>query len=243
MGRDHYLVCYDARFGRRFEAYLLHASLERVVGVGIDGEFHALSVVYLSDVGLIDVGYNLHLRQVVGYGEERRSLETRGDGLSLLYRAADDHSVDGRCDGCITQVALHLDDGCLGLLIGVARLFVEVECLVVFGIADQLLFVQRACAGIVLRLVFVFVPAACEFCFRLFELGLKCDLVHFGDQLPGLHLVIVVDIKAVYDSRNLGSDLHLRNGFHCAGRHDRVADRDAACRGRLQRDPLFTGIA
>ena len=85
---------------------------------------------------------------------------------------ADDHAVDRRGDGRITQVALYLDHCRLALLVGVAGRFVEVKSLVVLCIAHQLFFMQGLGAGVVLGLVFVFGFAAGELCLSRFEFGL-----------------------------------------------------------------------
>ena len=236
VGRDDHLVGHDARFGRRFEADLLHHPLEGVVGVGVDGELHPLSVGYLPDVGFVDIGHDLHLRQVVGNGEERRCLEARRHGLPLLHGAADDHAVDRGGDRRVAQIAFDLDDGGLGLFVGVARLLVEVEGFVVFGVAYQLLLVEGARARVLLHAVFVFGLAARQLGLRRFQFGLQGHLVHFGDELSGFHHVVVVDVEPVDDPRYLRTHLHFGDRFHRSRSRDRVADRDAARRSRFQRD-------
>ena len=97
---------------------------------------------------------------------------------------------------------------------------------------------QRLRAGVVLRLVVVFSLAVCQFGLGRFEFSLQGHLVHFGDQLSGLHHVVVVDVEAVDDARDLRSDLHLGNGFDGSGRRHRITDRNAACGCRFQGDPL-----
>ena len=62
----------------------------------------------------------------VSYTQLRR-LEARRHGLPLLHGAADDHAVDRGGDRRVAQIAFDLDDGGLGLFVGVARLLVEVE--------------------------------------------------------------------------------------------------------------------
>lgn len=123
----------------------------------------------------------------------------------------------GEVMGRVVQVSPHLDDGRLGLFVGVARLFVLVEGLVVFGIADQLLFVEGPGPRVVLRLVFVFGLAAGQLSFRLFQFGLERHLVHLGDQLSGVHHVVVVHVELVDDARHLRTDIHLRDRLHRTG--------------------------
>lgn len=169
---DDHFVGDHVRFGRGFEPYLEDRPLERVVRIGIYGELYPLAVGDLADVGFVHIGHDLHLCQVVGDGEERRGFESGSHRLALFDGTADDHAVDRRGDGRITQVALYLDHCRLALLVGVAGRFVEVKSLVVLCIAHQLFFMQGLGAGVVLGLVFVFGFAAGELCLSRFEFGL-----------------------------------------------------------------------
>lgn len=174
-------------------------------------------------------GHDLHLRQVVGDGEERRRLEARRHGLPLLHGAADDHAVDRGGDRRVAQIAFDLDDGGLGLFVGVARLLVEVEGFVVFGVAYQLLLVEGARARVLLHAVFVFGLAARQLGLRRFQFGLQGHLVHFGDELSGFHHVRCSRLlEPVDDSRHLRTHLHFGDRLHRSRSRDGVADRDAA---------------
>ena len=51
-----------------------------------------------ADVGLVDVGVHLHLRQVRGDDEERRRLHAGGHRLADVHAALDDDAVDRRRD-------------------------------------------------------------------------------------------------------------------------------------------------
>ena len=91
-------------------------------------------------------------------------------------------------------------------------------------------------AGVVLGLVLVFGSAAGELCLGRLEFGLEGHLVHFGDQLSGLDLVVVVGVEFVDDTRYLRTDLDLRDRFDRSGRRHRVADGDVTYGSRFEPD-------
>ena len=53
-----------------------------------------MPIFYVTYVGFIHVGYHLHLGQVCRDGEQGRSLEAGGHGLSFFNCAVDHDTVD-----------------------------------------------------------------------------------------------------------------------------------------------------
>ena len=68
------------------------------VGEGVHAERDLLARAHAPDVGLVDGGVDLHLRQVVRDHEQDRRLERRGHRLAHVHVARDHDAVDGRRD-------------------------------------------------------------------------------------------------------------------------------------------------
>ena len=61
-----------------------------------------------ADVGLVDVGVDLHLGQVLRDREQRGGLQAGRDGLPHVHGARDDDAVDGGADDRVLEVELGL---------------------------------------------------------------------------------------------------------------------------------------
>ncbi len=61
---------------------------EGFIGMGIDREARLLPFTHAADVGLIYVDLNLHLRKILGDGEQHGGLKRRGHRLARLDDAA-----------------------------------------------------------------------------------------------------------------------------------------------------------
>jgi hypothetical protein len=66
--------------------------------MGVDGESGALAGPDAVDVGLVDLGVDLHPAQVLSEGEQDRRLQAGGHGLTTVDVAPDHHPVDRRPD-------------------------------------------------------------------------------------------------------------------------------------------------
>ena len=88
----------DVLVDRGVEPDLGDRAPELLLGVGVDREARHLAGRDPADVGLVDVGLDLHLGQVLGDGEQGRRLERGGHGLADVVLARHHHPVDGRGD-------------------------------------------------------------------------------------------------------------------------------------------------
>ena len=79
-----------------------------VVGEGVDGERDALTFLYTTDVGFVNVGNDAHVCQVLGNGEQLRGVERGCHRLAFLYALRQHHTVYGAGDGGIAQIGLCL---------------------------------------------------------------------------------------------------------------------------------------
>ena len=73
-GDDH-RIGDDVLAHRRVEADLRNLSAEFLIRIRVDGEARELSDLHAADVGLIDVGLHLHLRQILRDRKKRRRLK------------------------------------------------------------------------------------------------------------------------------------------------------------------------
>ncbi len=108
--RDHGRVDDDVRHGLRAEPDELHPALEGAVRKGVDGEEHGLVRPHPADVGLVDVGVDLHVPQILRHQEQGRGLQRGRDRLPEFDRALHDHAVDRRADLRVAQIDLDLAD-------------------------------------------------------------------------------------------------------------------------------------
>ena len=98
LGVDHHRVGdHIVERGRR-QPDLLDRALEGDVGIGIDIEADRIIAGDLADIGLVDLGIDLHLGEVLGDGEQLGRRHAGRDRLPGLYRALDHHAVDRRAD-------------------------------------------------------------------------------------------------------------------------------------------------
>ena len=102
---DDRVVGDDVLHRRRVHADLAHDALER----SPSGKASTLNVTGLprldaADVGLVHLGVDLHLRQVLRDREDRRRLQRGGDGLADVDVARDDDAVDRRADHRVVEI-------------------------------------------------------------------------------------------------------------------------------------------
>ena len=84
--RDNYLVRHEVVRRGSLLAHLLHLALESVVGVSVYGERHALALLHVAYVSLVNICHYLHVGEVLRDGEQLRRREACRNGLSLLNR-------------------------------------------------------------------------------------------------------------------------------------------------------------
>ena len=216
-GIGHHVAC-----GGRFHADLVHGAFKHIVHVGIDSESHALSHFHLPNVGFVDVGFHLHLGQVVGQGEQSRRAERGSYGLAHFHGTVKDDAIDRRIDFGIAQIhhslvvgGLRVSFAHLGLGVGVLRLligcqrcgirFIKLFCTFVgeFGIIELALGRGKAGLGTTQALV-------------------ECLLVQFGHQLTFLHHIVEIDIDFFHLTRYLRTDFDGLHRLDGARRGDRV---------------------
>ena len=110
---DHRRVGDDVLDRLRAEPDGAHGAGEGAVRIGVDREAHALACLEPPDIGLVDIGVDVDLAQVLGDGEQRRRVEGGGDGLAEVDLALHDDAVDRRAD--IRALEIDLDVPELGL--------------------------------------------------------------------------------------------------------------------------------
>ena len=98
----------DVLLDDRLQPHLRHRADEVVGRVGVDAEGDVLARTDAADVRLVEVGDDLHLRQVGGEDEQRRRLHAGGDRLADVHVARDDQAVDRRGDDRVLEVDLVL---------------------------------------------------------------------------------------------------------------------------------------
>src|SRR5512143_615218 len=81
-------------------------SLERGIGISVNSEIYLLPEFHQPYVRLGHVRVDLHLCEVLGYCEQRRRLETRGNGLTHIDVPGYHHTVDRREDLRVFKVLL-----------------------------------------------------------------------------------------------------------------------------------------
>ena len=195
---SHHIAC-----GGWFHANLVHGTFKHIVHVGIDGEGHPLPYFHLPDVGFIDVGFHLHLGQVVGQGKQGWRAERSSHGLAHLNGTIENDAVDGRINLGVGQVNPSLVVGSLS--ISLAHLSLRVGILR-FLIGSQ---------GGGIRLIELFRAFVCEF--RVVELALGRSearlgatqtlverlLVQFCQEVTFLHHIVEVDVNLLHLTRHL----------------------------------------
>ncbi len=105
----------DIRHGLRAETHLLHHAFEGAARKRVHGEGHALARLDAADIGLVDIGRDFHLAQIVGDAEQLRRLRRCGDGLAQFDIAQHDDAGHRRADFGILQIDLDLPRGGLAL--------------------------------------------------------------------------------------------------------------------------------
>ena len=206
-GDDH-LIGDHVALGGGLLTHLLDGTLEDVVGEGINGERDALTYLYVTNVGFVNVGNNPHVGEVLGNGEEFGRVEGGGHGLTFLHRLGEHHAVDGRGDGGIAEVGLspaHTLAGGVHLLLGL--LVTEAGILEIVG-ADQSLVVKCLIAGEIGFLIVEVALLAVEVGLGRVELADEVGLVEFGNNLSFPHYAVVIHIEAGYDTRHLRTHGH-----------------------------------
>ena len=219
-GVDHDLVCHYVRRGGRLQPHLPHRTVEGVVGICVDGEIDTLALLHGADVGLVDVGYDLHLAQVVGYGEERWGRVSRRYGLSLVDGARQHHAADGRVDLRVAEVYLGTLQRQLGLTVAALGLEIGRLGIVILRVGDEVLLEEVALTLEVLLLELVVELRGAERLLGYGLLGFERRAVELRDELALLHLRVEIDIYVGYDSRDLCTHVDLVHGVdRTRGRH------------------------
>ena len=104
----------------RLQPDLPDRAVELLAGIRVDAEGHRLARPDAADVGFVDAGVDLHLRQVGGDDEQRRRRHAGRDGLADVDAALNDDAVDRRRDHRVVEVDLILIDR--GFRLGDGRL-------------------------------------------------------------------------------------------------------------------------
>ena len=65
-----------------------------IIGEGIDGETHALTLFHATDVSLVDIGNHAHVGQILSDAEQFRGVERGSHRLTFLHRLRQYHTVD-----------------------------------------------------------------------------------------------------------------------------------------------------
>ena len=141
---------------------------------------------HLTNVGLVDVGYHLHIVKV-GDGEDVGNRHVGNDGLPDFHLARYHDAVDRSVDFGIAEILRGLHAVGLALLIGEARHVVFVSRRLIVVVAYQFLVVQLAVALIVCLAVFVGGARALKVGVGSLYLALEQGLVDFGYQLAFLY--------------------------------------------------------
>src|SRR6185369_17133710 len=103
----------------------LHGTGKGLLRERVHSELNLLSGFDHAHIGLVGVRVHLHLGKVLRNGEERRSLQGRGNRLADVNAAGDDGAVDGRTDNAVVHV--RLSNGYSGSLLLLLRLALN-EC-------------------------------------------------------------------------------------------------------------------
>jgi hypothetical protein len=219
--------------------HLCDSPFEELFGIGVHAEVRLLAFGHAADIGLADVGVDLHLGQVLGDDEQSRRLETGGDRLADIHVARHDNAVHRRIDCRIAEIQFGRGQGCPGLIqlrlhhfdigIGIAVIGLgEIE----IGLSDKCLPPERghavALALALCRHVFGFRQVSCSTFHGspgLAHSGLERLLVDLGQDLS-LRDDRVEIRKELRDlSRDLAADLDGNHGIHGAGGCDDGCDR------------------
>ena len=200
-------------------------TLEGAVRVRVDGEAHRLALVDRADVGLADIGVDLHLRQIAGDEEERRRLEARRDGLPDVDAARHDDAVDGRDDARVLEVDARLGERSIVLPylrlgereIG-ARLIEAARGGVDQVLRDDALGAELLVALEVDRLVGNVRPRLRDLGVRIGERRLRLlhpqrerSRIDLRDQLPLRHVRVEIGVDLLNGTRHVRADLHRRD--------------------------------
>ena len=98
----------DVLLHDRLQPHLRHRAVEVVGRVGVDAERHVLAGTDAADVRLVEVGDDLHLREIGREDEQGRRRHAGGHRLADVHIARDDQPVDRRADDRVLQVDLVL---------------------------------------------------------------------------------------------------------------------------------------
>jgi len=95
---DDDVICDDILNGLSVEANLIYCPVKRLAGKSIDRKIDLTRLVDRADVGLVDVGDDLHLSQIVGDSKQDRRRETGRNGLADIDLPRNNHAVNRRSD-------------------------------------------------------------------------------------------------------------------------------------------------
>ena len=166
-----------------------------IIGEGINSKADTLTFLDATDVGLVNVGNHLHVRQIFGYRKQLRGVERSSHRLAFLYRLRQHHAVDRTGDGGITQIGLCLVDTLLCRLHAFAGLLVGQTGILVVISTHQSFIVQRLVALIVRTLIVECALCRSQISTGGVQLAGQIGLVQLGNHLSLLDHRIVVNIE------------------------------------------------
>jgi len=106
-------ICHDILNRLRFESNFGNLAVEHIGPICVDGKGHLNVIRDLSDIGFVDVGLHLHVRQIVGDQKQRRRRQTRSNGLADVDTPGNHDSVNRRIN--LGQIEIDLCTFQLGL--------------------------------------------------------------------------------------------------------------------------------
>ncbi len=192
--------------------------------MGVHREGGLLPGLDLADVGLVHRHLELHLRQVVGDGEEGRRRQRGGHRLAHVDVARDDDALDRRLDGGVAQVGLHALQGGPGRRASGAVLVEGRARGVDLDLRHHAAGLQRVDA----RAVALGLPhphvGLDQLGLRLLHLGAQERGVELRQHLPAAHAVVEVRVQGGDGAADLAAHQDGRHRLDGAGRRHLHAD-------------------
>ncbi len=95
VGNDYHGVGHHVLRALRVQPDLLHHAFEDLAAISVDGKRDGKSGVDAANVGLVDLGPDLHPSQVFGEQEQARGAHRANDGLPDADPPRNDHALAG----------------------------------------------------------------------------------------------------------------------------------------------------